>query len=70
MTFVYRCHECGEVEADRPGVRHCPRCAGPVTRVYTFLYSFSRRGWTDVPPDARYENWTPEQKRMTLQRGT
>ena len=69
MRYGYRCRSCGELELDRAGVTQCPLCGGALRRQYTVMYMISRRGWTDIPPEARYENWSPEEKRMTLERG-
>lgn len=69
MTYEYRCKNCGIVYLNRYGVRVCPHCGNSLRRVYSILSTFMRRGWTDIPPESRYENWTPEEKAVARERG-
>jgi tRNA(Ile2) C34 agmatinyltransferase TiaS len=69
MIYEYTCPNCGVLELDAYGVRQCPKCLRNLRRIYRYLDVQIRRGWTDVPPDARYENWSPEERRATIERG-
>jgi tRNA(Ile2) C34 agmatinyltransferase TiaS len=69
MIYEYTCPNCGVIELDSYGIQQCPKCSSKLRRIYRYLDVQVRRGWTDVPPEARYENWTPEERRATIARG-
>jgi tRNA(Ile2) C34 agmatinyltransferase TiaS len=69
MIYEYECSNCGVMELPRYGIQQCPKCSSKLRRIYKYLDVQVRRGWTDVPPEARYENWLPEERRATIERG-
>jgi len=69
MIYEYSCPVCGVMELPRYGISECPKCSSRLKRIYSCLAIQIRRGWTDVPPEARYENWSPEERRATIERG-
>lgn len=69
MTFLYSCQHCGEVELDHYGETICPSCGGKLRRIYSLLSIQVRRGWTDIPPESRYSNWSESEKKAARERG-
>ena len=69
MIYEYTCPNCGVLELTDYGIRQCPRCGSELRRIYTCLAVQVRRGWTSVPWESRYENWSQEERRATIERG-
>jgi DNA-directed RNA polymerase subunit RPC12/RpoP len=69
MKYIYRCPDCGEIELQNYGLSECPYCRSPIRRIYRLLAVQVKRGWTDVPYESRYENWSEAEKRVARERG-
>lgn len=69
MTYLYHCNSCGEIELQEYGITECPHCGSPIRRIYRLLGIQVKRGWTDVPYESRYENWTEAEKAVARERG-
>lgn len=69
MTYLYHCPSCGDMELPTYGITHCPHCNSSIKRIYRLLFTQVKRGWTDVPYESRYENWTEDEKRVARERG-
>lgn len=69
ITYLYHCPSCSQIELPNYGEQRCPHCGSPIRRIYRLLAIQIRRGWTDVPYESRYENWTEAEKAVARERG-